>query len=397
MSSSLQINREQLRLLSLKVLHLKPERFFLIQSQKEFLLAWTVKNTPEKSKHDLTFPRINYRNFSLTNPEIQDYEPDYFIHLRNNEAAETNLSQEEIINIERIILPRPQVSKFFQKEEIPDKKHWIGYCEKIQKAIACGELQKLVPARSKKFICENEISSVGALRSLFLKFENVKELHLFCIGENDFTFIGASPELLFRKKKNEIFIHAVAGTKKRNIENIEDDKALAQELLQSKKELAEHKIVVDFLIERIAKIAKINSSQKELLSPQILKLPTLQHLYTPITAELFNEVNGKKNHALDIISLLHPTPAMCGFPQERAAQFIEENEGWQRGLFSAPLGYYYENKAKFIVGIRSALIEGKKLQLFAGAGFVEGSSAESEWNETDQKMRSLEEVFAVDI
>lgn len=368
-----------------------------MQSQEEFLLAWTVKDTSEKLKHELSFPRINYRNFSLTNPEIQDYEPDFFIHCGSDRSVSTNLPPAEMENIDGIPIPVFQSAQFTGKEEIPEMHGWLEYCAKIQNAISAGELKKIVPARVRKFFAEKEISPVQALQSLFSKFSQVKELHLFCVAEGDFVFLGASPELLFKKRKNEIFVPAVAGTRKRDLKNSINDDAIAAELIQSKKELAEHRIVVDFLLEKLKTIAEIKSSSEKLSLPQVLKLPTLQHLYTPIRAEILPKITGEKISALEIVSLLHPTPAMCGFPQEKAFQFIEKNEGWQRGLFSAPLGYYYENEAKFIVGIRSALIKNKIVHLFAGAGFVEGSCAKSEWNETDQKMRSLEEVFAVDI
>ena len=85
---------------------------------------------------------------------------------------------------------------------------------------------------------------------------------------------------------------------------------------------------------------------------------------------------------------------MAGSPQKEAHHFIALHENLERGLYASPLGFILPNgNARFIVGIRSLLVTANKIELFAGAGFVKDSDAESEWLETSQKMQTMAQLF----
>ena len=119
--------------------------------------------------------------------------------------------------------------------------------------------------------------------------------------------------------------------------------------------------------------------------PGVLVLPNVQHLQTPIEAELPPNV-----HILDLVEALHPTPAVGGTPREAAIPDIVEWEPFPRGLFAGITGWFdTRGNGEFAVGIRSALARGNEARLYAGAGIVEGSRADHEHRETSLKMQAL--------
>mgnify|MGYP002622970426 CR=1 FL=1 len=120
----------------------------------------------------------------------------------------------------------------------------------------------------------------------------------------------------------------------------------------------------------------------------LLKLDNGQHLKTSFHGTL---KNSKDNQ--EIISLLHPTPAVAGHPKNDALKAIERIEPFNRGWYAAPVGYIGYDETEFAVAIRSGLVNKKTLSLFAGAGIVDGSTAHDEWEEIEHKMGSFIKVF----
>ena len=118
---------------------------------------------------------------------------------------------------------------------------------------------------------------------------------------------------------------------------------------------------------------------------QLLKLSNIQHLWTPIYAHLPADIEP-----LEIVALLHPTPAVAGVSTEVACDKIRHYEKFDRSLYAAPLGWVdYEGNGEFLVGIRSALIDGDRARLYAGAGIVSGSNPNKEFAEVQLKLQSL--------
>ena len=116
-----------------------------------------------------------------------------------------------------------------------------------------------------------------------------------------------------------------------------------------------------------------------------MQLSNIQHLWTPIRANLPNSV-----HPLQILAQLHPTPAVAGVPCEEACHAIREWETLDRQLYAAPLGWVNgQGDSEFIVGIRSALINGDRARLYAGAGIVAGSDPAKELAEIQLKLQAL--------
>ncbi|MEM6613806.1 MAG: isochorismate synthase [Cyanobacteria bacterium P01_C01_bin.72] len=264
------------------------------------------------------------------------------------------------------------------RQQFQDTDYFKSVVESALNSIAVDEISKIVIAHT------TEIKSAvpfDVIRSL----ANLRELHPDCyifstsngVGQH---FVGASPERLLSVQNQQLVTDALAGSAPRG-ENNTEDLHLANLLLKNRKEKREHHAVRDFVIERLKSIGL----KPQQLPLQILKLSNIQHLWTPIYAHLPADIE-----TLEIVELLHPTPAVAGVPTKEACQKISDYEKCDRSLYAAPLGWVdYEGNCEFIVGIRSALIDGKSARLYAGAGIVSGSNPDKELDEVELKLQSL--------
>ncbi|MEM7061540.1 MAG: isochorismate synthase [Cyanobacteria bacterium P01_B01_bin.77] len=199
------------------------------------------------------------------------------------------------------------------------------------------------------------------------------------------VFMGASPERLLSittaTDKKQLTTDALAGSAPRG-NTVQNDQLMAQQLLNNPKERYEHQVVVEFIIEQLTQLGL----KPELAdSPQVLKLANIQHLHTPIQADL---PQGLK--PLHLVKILHPTPAVAGLPRPTASQLLRTTESFDRELYASPIGWIDANgNSEFIVGIRSALIDGRQARLFAGAGIVAQSDPRRELAEVKLKLQAL--------
>lgn len=200
------------------------------------------------------------------------------------------------------------------------------------------------------------------------------------------AFVGATPEMLYKRHNTALVTEAIAGTRRRGKEPSED-LALEKQLCWSKKDQRECGFVRDSLIKDLSSIATGLQAPKRY---RIKKTPNVQHLHLPISATIKN-VNDE-----ELIRLLHPTPAMGGYPKQEALRWLTENEAFDRGWYAAPFGYVENERAVCYVTIRSALIRNQQLHLFAAAGIVAGSIATEEWKELDAKMSMYTRLFPSD-
>ena len=194
-------------------------------------------------------------------------------------------------------------------------------------------------------------------------------------------FIGASPERLISLQNKELITDALAGSAPRGKTSLEDVN-LGQELLSSEKNLREHQVVVDFIVERLLSLGLTPNLTG---SPCLRQLTNIQHLWTPIQCQISTHI-----HLLEVLAQLHPTPAVAGTPRDIAQQQIHHYETFDRSLYAAPIGWIdHQGNGEFIVGIRSALLDGNRARLYAGAGIVAGSEPEKELTEIQLKLQAL--------
>jgi menaquinone-specific isochorismate synthase len=173
---------------------------------------------------------------------------------------------------------------------------------------------------------------------------------------------------------------AVAGTRPRSLDTVEDER-LESQLLKISKEQLEHRLVVDSLQKTFQRLCTEFEQDK---SPSVLKLSRVQHLRTAFSGHLRGNLGDAQ-----ILEAFHPTPATCGSPAREALEFILGHEPFDRGWYAGPIGCVSQGDAEFTVAIRSMLWRGSELNVFAGAGIVEGSDPEREWSELEDKIAGV--------
>jgi menaquinone-specific isochorismate synthase len=268
-----------------------------------------------------------------------------------------------------------------ERRELPGPVQWNKTVIRILHEIQSGPLTKLVPARSVTLDLTSPLDPWLAVARLKAQ-GGALTLFAFQFGENA-VFIGATPERLFKRTGTAVESEAIAGTIPRGT-NSQQDADRAGRLLASDKDRREHRLVVDFLREGLEPLAEsINVGGTD-----ILKLPQLQHLRTPIHASLRGSVSDA-----DLLEVLHPTPAVAGVPKDLSVQLIREIEPFDRGWYAGAVGWINRSSSEFAVAIRSLVVAGNSLLLTAGAGIVEGSDPRAEWDETEQKIRSTLDII----
>lgn len=263
----------------------------------------------------------------------------------------------------------------------PERKKWIEGIEKALSAIQRKELEKVVLARTCTLELSQEPDPFAIAAALRQKSQGA---FVFCFQTSKTSFLGATPERLFVRKGRNIMSEAMAGTRRRG-KNQEEDEAFKRELFSSPKELREFSPVMTYLQQTLSPLCRSPISFSPL---SIHQTQNVQHLFSKCTGELKEKISDE-----EILFHLHPTPALCGTPKERAYSMIRELEPFQRGLYGGTLGWSTPEASEWVVGIRSCLIQGKTATLFSGTGIVEGSDPAAEWEELDHKLKLYDGIF----
>ncbi|WP_345714200.1 isochorismate synthase, partial [Kineococcus glutinatus] len=193
--------------------------------------------------------------------------------------------------------------------------------------------------------------------------------------------VGASPELLLRRRGREVVSVPLAGSQPRSADPAVDA-ARARRLVASDKDRREHGFVVDAIVGALRPLC----TDVRALPPELLATPTVWHLATRITGRLRD---GATTSA-ELVAALHPTPAVAGTPRPAATALIAELEGFDRGCYAGAIGWQdTAGDGEWSVGVRCAELSGNRLRLFAGAGVVAGSDPEAELAETRAKLRTV--------
>lgn len=182
------------------------------------------------------------------------------------------------------------------------------------------------------------------------------------------TWIVATPEVLLKGKSNEYTTVALAGTMK-NSEN-EDWK---------EKESVEQQFVTDYLLNQINQIGKV---QKDKVKFETIEAGKVKHRKTTVPFQSTKSIGS-------IVDLLHPTPAVAGTPKDKAIDFILNNEGYNRKLYTGFLGYNTKEQIDLFVHLRCAEISDNQINVYIGGGLTKDSIPEKEWEETILKSKTL--------
>lgn len=255
---------------------------------------------------------------------------------------------------------------------------WMDCVKQATDRMKKGEFEKVVLAREVQASFVRKVSIEATLHELITKENNS---FIFVLEANEHCFIGATPERLVRKEGMKLLSTCLAGSTPRGKTNAEDE-MLGNTLLQDSKNRKEHQIVVNMIKDALAS----ECTRLEIPEvPVLMKLKHIQHLYTPVSGIAKEDVS-----ILRLVERLHPTPALGGWPKEKSMAVIREIEPLDRGLYGGPLGWMDgSGNGEFVVAIRSALIQGQEVSLFAGCGIVEESNPEAELQETRVKIKPM--------
>lgn len=243
------------------------------------------------------------------------------------------------------------------------------------------ELDKVVLARDLFATVEGPLDSRAMLSSLANSYPSC---WTFSVG----GLIGATPELLVRRTGDLVTSRVLAGTVRRQ-GNAAADASMAEALLASPKDLAEH----EYAVRSVARALAAHCTDLDVPDgPHVLQLPNVQHLSTDVTGRLADDVP-----VLALAALLHPTAAVCGTPTERALAVIRELEGMDRGRYAGPVGWCdASGDGEFGIALRCAQVDQEqgRIRAFAGCGIVSGSNAAQELAESNAKLVPIRDSLA---
>ena len=244
--------------------------------------------------------------------------------------------------------------------------------------IAAGSLDKLVLAREVTVHANRPLRQADLLGRL-------RALHPSCTAFAVDGFIGATPELLISRSGARIASLPLAGTAARSGDPGSDRIAEAA-LLASVKERSEHRVVVDAITSALAPVVEQLDVPD---GPVIRELRNVSHLGTSITGTLAKR-DGSYPNALELVGLLHPTPAVAGTPVDVALDYLAKLEELDRDRYAGPVGWVdARGDGEWYLGIRSAVVVGSSARLFAGVGIVADSDPAAELAETQLKLQAF--------
>lgn len=273
-----------------------------------------------------------------------------------------------------------------QQQAYPDQPHFMKMVSDAVAAMNRGELDKVVLSRLLKLTTDNSIDSTTLMSRIMA--QNPDNYHFHVPLENNEVLLGASPELLLRKLKSQFSSRPLAGSAKRQADSNEDHR-VGQTLLASEKDRHEHQLVVDAMAKVLAPVAE------QLQVPQIPELVTTSQLWHLATTVQGVTPNAEEN-SLALAGLLHPTPALSGYPHQLACRLIQQLEPFPRELFGGMVGWCDdEGNGEWVVTIRCAQLSPQQVTLFAGAGIVPASDPLSEWQETGTKLSTMLKAFGL--
>ena len=239
------------------------------------------------------------------------------------------------------------------------------------KLINDGCIEKLVLGSKLIFQLKKKLNIIQILHKLRLSQANACR-YLWKRNKENMIF-GASPEKLFSLKEKVLQLEAIAGTEKIGFD--------MDTFLRSDKNLREHNFVINYLIENL-KFLNIRNYKKGEIN--VREFGNIAHLCTLISAEV------NKICPFVLLEKLHPSPAVCGFPKEKALDYLDSLENFDRGNYASPFGWVdVEGNADFRVALRGARILNGEIEFIAGSGLVKGSICEKEIDEIKLKLASL--------
>ena len=250
--------------------------------------------------------------------------------------------------------------------------------------IAAGDVFQFVP--SQRFETDFARPPVDLYRAL--RYVNPSP-YMFVLELGDFALVGSSPEVHVRSIKGRIDIRPIAGTRWRG-KTVEEDDALAAELLADPKERAEHLMLVDLARNDVGRIAKHGAVKVDDFMV-IERYSHVMHIVSNVTGEL-----DPSHSAYDVLRATFPAGTVSGAPKIRAMQIINSLEKAKRCAYAGAVGYFgFDGSHDSCITLRTCLLKGGKAYVQAGAGVVADSDPTYEYEETRNKAKGMLRAIAL--
>ena len=263
----------------------------------------------------------------------------------------------------------------------PDEAAYQEAVAEVLRSIDSNAVEKVVLARTLVVETDRVLDPIAIARRLHRR---DPDCHVFAVAlpGTAHALVGASPELLLRRRDRRVASDPLAGSAPRSADPVED-RERGQRLLQTVKERREHRLVAEAVADTLTTFCDHLEVDPQ---PSLISTATLWHLHTAIRGRLRPDAPD----ALTLAAALHPTPAVCGTPAEAALGLIRELEPFDRRFYAGMAGWVDRHgDGDWVIALRCAEIMGRTARLYAGAGIVAGSDPEAEDREADIKFSAM--------
>ncbi|WP_082255106.1 anthranilate synthase component I [Candidatus Pelagibacter communis] len=322
--------------------------------------------------HDNLKKEIFYISNIFKDEKIKNYQNKY-------EEVKSDLFklliQSSIKNIDKKVI---QKSKNIKVKSNTSKNKFLSMVNKAKKYIKLGDIFQVV--LSQRFEAKLTKKPLDIYKKL--RVTNPSPF-MFFFNFEDFQIIGASPEILVRLRDNKITVRPIAGTRPRG-KTKKEDLFYERDLLEDKKELSEHLMLLDLGRNDAGKVSKINSV-KVTESFIIERYSHVMHIVSNVVGEY-----NKKFSKFKSLLAGFPAGTVSGAPKIRAMEIIDELETSKRKVYAGGIGYFAANgEFDTCIALRTAVAKNKKFYVQAGAGIVADSKPKNEYEETVNKAKAL--------
>ncbi len=349
--------------------------FIKVKQQEAQKLPFVIYRKPYKTEVRGFFQKNDHLYFA----ETLDETGFVFAPFDGNQMILIPKNQSVIWEADITSFDEYQFTNLEQSESPTEKEHFEKMIQKAIETIQKGDLKKVVLSR-KEILDMPDFDLVAVFTKLIQLFPTV-----FCycwyhpkIG----LWMGATPERLLKASRKRFCTMALAGTQ--NFEGKTD-------VIWEAKEIDEQQFVTDFILENLKDL----TSEVAISSPYTVQAGNVLHIKTDIEG-----IINKTSKLNQVVSVLHPTPAVCGLPKQAAKDFILENEDYDREYYTGFLGElnkkdFAEKKQKsdLYVNLRCMQIKEKQAHLYMGCGITKESIPEKEWNESVNKSITMKSVL----
>lgn len=350
-----------------------PQTFAFLRTKKDH---WAFAEAPEGFKRSSS-PPVDGNYFWAPDFFLEDKEP--FLKPKRLLFLSTSELRERLQEGTELSTHAPLSFEDWQWEHGSKIEYEKTFAE-LHRLFDENVLEKAVPVVMDQASLPAGDPKTSLSRHLLFLFDRLAKLpdtlHPFFLADEEWIF-GATPETLLFQKEDRLKTHAVAGT----------TNDLSKSLLKDPKERVEHEYVIREIKDVLSRYGEafVGTTEEKIL-------PGLKHLVTEMELKLSR---SDVQSAVDIALALHPTPALGGFPKDKAFEWLKRQpRSGLRRRYGAPFGYVSSTgQSHIVVAIRALQLVGGKLLSIAGAGVVKDSVCEKEWTEIRTKKNSVFQIF----